>query len=194
MSEAQSTPATSTPVEFGNDDDDSSMIESGSSKMLLEQLNELHDTLQTERTAKWNEFLRKVRAEKASNVDPSSKNVPEAELLEGELVGIATLGRSSKQKAKYIHFKTLVLMGIPVALRPKIWAECSGATARRVPGYFEDLVIRSDDDAEMDPDIASQIRADIRRTLTDNVFFHEPQPGVKRLEDVLRAYSLHNPM
>ena len=193
MSEPQSSLVTATSAEVEALSDADLSIESASSKLLLDHLNDLHDSLQAERLTKWNDFLRRVRAERASSADPSSRNVPEADILEGELIGIATLGRSSKQKAKYTHFKTLVLMGIPVTLRPKVWAECSGATARRVPGYYEDLIIRSDDDAEIDPDIASQINADIRRTLTDNVFFHDPQPGVRRLEEVLRAYSLHNP-
>ena len=161
-------------------------------KMLLEQLNELHDSFQTERMTKWNSFLRAVRAERASNADPTSKNAPEAALLDGELIGIATLGRSTNQRAKYTHFKSLVLAGIPVNLRAKIWAECSGATASRVPGYYEDLVQRSDEGTDMLPDISSQITADIRRTLTDNVFFQNG-PGVRRLDEVLRAYSLHNP-
>ncbi|RMZ86391.1 hypothetical protein DV736_g6383, partial [Chaetothyriales sp. CBS 134916] len=191
MSKPQSTRVLATSIDPVQDDE-TSENESGSSKMLLDQLNELHDTLQAERMAKWNDFLRKVRAERASSADPTSKNVPEADILEGELIGIATLGRSPRQRAKYTHFKSLVLMGIPVALRPKIWAECSGATARRIPGYYEDLVAKSQREDEIDADIVSQIEADIRRTLTDNVFFHDPQPGVKRLREVLLAYSKHN--
>ncbi|RMD43594.1 hypothetical protein DV735_g1504, partial [Chaetothyriales sp. CBS 134920] len=188
MSEPQPSCVVATSIDPSQDDES----ESVSSKMLLDQLNELHDALQAERMAKWNDFLRKVRAERANSADHTSKNVPEADLLEGELIGIATLGRSPRQRAKYTHFKSLVLMGIPVALRPKIWAECSGATARRIPGYYEDLVAKSQREGEIDADVVSQIDADIRRTLTDNVFFHSPQPGVKRLREVLLAYSKHN--
>ncbi|KPI36040.1 TBC domain-containing protein C4G8.04 [Cyphellophora attinorum] len=134
-------------------------------KLLLDQLNDLHDSMQTERMTKWNSFLRAVRAERASNYTTenasSLKNAPEADLLDGELIGIATLGRSAKQRAKYTHFKSLVLAGIPITLRPKIWPN-------------------------------ARITADIRRTLTDNIFF-QSGPGVKRLDEVLRAYSLHNP-
>jgi small G protein signaling modulator 3 len=161
-------------------------------RLLLEQLKELHDTLQAEKTVKWNDFLRRVRAERATATDRGTKNAPEAELLNGELIGIATLGRSSKTKSKYMHFKALVLAGIPVSLRPKIWAECSLASTMRIPGYYDDLVTRSDLGGDIDPDIASQIKADIRRTLTDNTFFRYG-PGVQRLEELLRAYSLHNP-
>ena len=98
-------------------------------KLLLEQLTELHDTLQTEREAKFNDFLRRVRAERFS--DRSLKNTPEVDLPNGELIG--SLG-FSKNRTKYLQFKALVLAGIPVSLRPKIWAECSGATALRNPG------------------------------------------------------------
>ena len=156
-------------------------------KLLLEQLTELHDTLQTEREAKFNDFLRRVRAERFS--ERSSKNTPEVDLPNGELIG--SLG-FSKNRTKYLQFKALVLAGIPVSLRPKIWAECSGASARRVPSYYNDLVIRSSDATNMDPDIAQQIGADVGRTLTDNIFFRHG-PGVDRLSEILKAYSLHNP-
>ena len=165
-------------------------------KLLLEQLTELHDTLQSEKEVKWNAFLARVRAERAATLTSSSdrvlKNAPEADLIAGELIGIASLGRSPKTKNKYLQFKTLVLAGIPVSLRPKIWAECSGASSLRIPTYYNDLVARSKEGSEIDPDIAQQIAADIRRTLTDNTFFRHG-PGVQRLEELLRAYSLHNP-
>lgn len=165
-------------------------------KLLLEQLTELHDSLQSEKEIKWNAFLARVRAERAALAPNISErvlnNAPEADLLNGELIGIASLGRSPKTKNKYLQFKTLVLAGIPVSLRPKIWAECSGASSLRIPSYYDDLVARSHKGTEIDPDIVQQISADIRRTLTDNTFFRYG-PGVQRLEELLRAYSLHNP-
>ena len=191
VSEPQSTAVTATQGE-GDDDDDDGGNDSTPSKLLLDQLNELHDSLQSDRMVKWNEFLRRVRAERAINADLSSNNAPEAELLDGELIGVASLGRSAKQRSKYNHFKGLVLAGIPVQLRPKIWSEASGASARRIPGYYEDLILRAEEGTDIHPDISIQIKADIRRTLTDNVFF-QTGPGVRRLEEVLRAYSLHNP-
>ena len=193
VSQAQSSVVTATPDGFSQEPEEDA-AEVGASKALLDQLTDLHDNLQAERTVKWNDFLRRVRAERAVTSERSSNNAPEADLVNGELIGIATLGRSNKTKAKYSHFKSLVLAGIPVALRPKIWAECSGATSLRVPGYYEDLVTRSRDDSEMEADIVQQIKADVKRTLRDNVFFRDPNaPGVLRLEELLRAYSLHNP-
>lgn len=167
-------------------------------KLLLSQLTELHDTLQREKTIRWNEFLRKIRAERKkegetlATTDPRFKQAatPEVTLTDGEMIGVAGLGNKGKVgRAKWKEFKQLVLSGIPVAYRAKIWAECSGASALRVPGYYEDLVADSSQD---DPSIVSQIQMDIHRTLTDNVFFRKG-PGVTKLNDVLLAYSRRNP-
>jgi hypothetical protein len=168
-------------------------------KLLLEQLTEVHDTLQQVKTVKWNEFLRKVRAERrregeaAATADSRSSRamavMPEVSLADGEVIGVAGLGNKGKVgRAKWKEFKTLVLGGIPVAYRAKIWSECSGASALRVPGYYDDLV-RSD---ATDPTVATQISMDINRTLTDNIFFRKG-PGVVKLSEVLLAYSRRNP-
>jgi len=192
VTEPRSSTVNATSGDFSPDSDNDNPSDSGPARLLLEQLTELHNSLQAERDARWNDFLRRVRAERANNADRTTNNTPEAEIINGELIGIATLGRSTKTKNKYLHFKSLVLAGIPVSLRPKIWAECSGATGLRNPGYYEDLVARSKDGSDIDPDIANQIKADVRRTLTDNIFFRQG-PGVRRLEELLRAYSVHNP-
>ena len=164
-------------------------------KLLLAQLTELHDTLQHERTVKWNEFLRKVRAERRkegetlSSTAPHATAMPEVTLTDGEMIGVAGLGNKGKVgRAKWKEFKQLVLAGIPVTYRAKIWAECTGASALRVPGYYEDLVKNGIDD----PEIVSQIQMDINRTMTDNVFFRAG-PGVAKLNEVLLAYSRRNP-
>lgn len=175
----------------------SSPSESDPVKLLLVQLTELHDSLQREKTVKWNGFLRKVRAERkkegetAAGFDPRSKQavMPEMLLTDGELIGVAGLGNKGKVgRAKWKEFRQLVLGGIPVSYRSKIWAECSGATALRVPGYYDDLASSEIDD----PVIVSQIQMDIHRTLTDNVFFRKG-PGVAKLNEVLLAYSRRNP-
>ncbi|KAI2471549.1 TBC-domain-containing protein [Annulohypoxylon bovei var. microspora] len=175
-------------------------------KLLLKQLNDVHDNLQRERSVRWNEFLRKVRAERRREGEAAAANaaaaaearfqtapvmIPEAKLPEGETIGIADLGVKGKVgRAKWNEFKNLVLGGIPVANRPKVWAECSGALSKRTPGYYKDLVTRSSetDDAA----VIVQIEMDINRTLTDNIFFRKG-PGVAKLHEVLRAYARHNP-
>jgi hypothetical protein len=170
-------------------------------KLLLEQLSEVHDSLQREKTIKWNDFLRKVRAERkregeaaAAAAETRSQRamavMPEATLTDGEMIGVAGLGNKGKVgRAKWNEFKSLVLGGIPVAYRAKIWAECSGATALRIPGYYDDLVAQRE--GEDDPVIVAQIQMDINRTLTDNIFFRRG-PGVAKLNEVLLAYSRRN--
>ncbi|KAL8714317.1 MAG: hypothetical protein Q9220_001648 [cf. Caloplaca sp. 1 TL-2023] len=168
-------------------------------RLLLNQLTELHDTLQRERTVKWNEFLRKVRAERKKEGETSmtahdsrsKASMPEITLSDGELIGVSGLGNKGKVgRAKWKEFKQLVLAGIPVAYRAKIWTECSGASALRIPGYYEDLV--NSDTGNDDPITVAQIEMDIHRTLTDNVFFRKG-PGVAKLNEVLLAYSRRNP-
>jgi hypothetical protein len=172
-------------------------------KLLLKQLGDVHDSLQREKTVKWNDFLRKVRAERkregeaaaaaalAADTGPqrAMKIMPEASLTDGEMIGVAGLGNKGKVgRAKWAEFKMLLLGGIPVAYRAKIWAECSGATALRIPGYYDDLAHMDGDD---DPSIVAQIQMDINRTLTDNIFFRKG-PGVAKLNEVLLAYSRRN--
>lgn len=171
-------------------------------KLLLQRLTEIHDASQRERTVKWNEFMRKVRAERqkegeaaassATERAAKSLSMPEASLTDGEVVGIAGVGNKGKVgRAKWREFKTLVLGGIPVALRAKIWSECSGASALRIPGYYDELV-KGVTTGDSDPTVVSQIEMDIRRTLTDNIFFRKG-PGVAKLKEVLLAYSRRNP-
>ncbi|KAK0388186.1 hypothetical protein NLU13_4431 [Sarocladium strictum] len=174
-------------------------------KLLLEQLSEVHDSLQREKTVRWNDFLRKVRAERKREGDAAiaaaaaaaearferpAMILPETRVADGEMIGISNLGNKGKVgRAKWNEFKNLVLGGIPVAYRAKVWSECSGAAALRVPGYYDDLVSQSgeDDDAV----VVSQIKMDIHRTLTDNIFFRKG-PGVEKLNEVLLAYARRN--
>ncbi|KAI5925473.1 TBC domain protein [Camillea tinctor] len=175
-------------------------------KLLLKQLSDVHDALQREKSVRWNEFLRKVRAERRREGEAAAAAaaaaaearfqrapvmIPEAKLTDGETIGFADLGVKGKVgRAKWNEFRNLVLGGIPVANRPKIWAECSGALFKRIPGYYEDLVSRSSESD--DPVVVSQIDMDINRTLTDNIFFRRG-PGVAKLSEVLRAYARRNP-
>ncbi|KAK4228916.1 TBC1 domain family member 2A [Podospora fimiseda] len=177
-------------------------------RLLLENLNQLHDTLQRDRTVRWNEFLRKVRAERKrdgeaaaaaaaasaeSRFQRATAVMPETRLGDGELIGVASLGVQGKVgRAKAMEFRSLILGGIPVTYRSKIWSECSGAKAHRIPGYYEDLVNRPAAEDSDDQQVVAQIKADITRTLTDNIFFRKG-PGVAKLNEVLLAYSRRNP-
>ncbi|KAL2146081.1 hypothetical protein VTI28DRAFT_5174 [Corynascus sepedonium] len=175
-------------------------------KLLLENLNNLHDTLQREKTVRWNDFLRKVRAERKRDGEAAAAAaaaaaearfqratavMPETRIGDGELIGVASLGIQGKiGRAKANEFRALVLGGIPVAYRSKIWSECCGANALRIPGYYASLVARPE--TSDDPQVVAQIKADITRTLTDNIFFRKG-PGVQKLHEVLLAYSRRNP-
>ena len=176
-------------------------------KLLLEQLTEIHDTLQHQRSIKWNEFLRKVRAEwqkegvsKFTNDDDRLKTLsatPEASLIDGSLIGISNFGNKGKVgRAKWKEFKALVLAGVPVAYRSKIWSECCGASTMQIPEYYAELQdqhsMTTGEKTPEDPSILAQIEMDIHRTMTDNVFFRSG-PGVSKLKDVLLAYSRRNP-
>ncbi|KAF5024254.1 hypothetical protein F66182_3686 [Fusarium sp. NRRL 66182] len=174
-------------------------------KLLLQQLSDVHDALQRDKTVRWNDFLRKVRAERKregeaaiaaaksaadARYEQPAMILPETRVADGEIIGVSGLGVKGKVgRAKWNEFKTLVLGGIPVTYRAKVWSECSGAAALRIPGYYEDLVAQSgeDDDAV----VVSQIQMDINRTLTDNIFFRKG-PGVKKLNEVLLAYARRN--
>ncbi|KAJ8130762.1 hypothetical protein O1611_g2867 [Lasiodiplodia mahajangana] len=175
-------------------------------KLLLKQLSDVHDALQREKSIRWNEFLRKVRAERRREGEAAAAAataaaearfqkapvmIPEAKFTDGETIGVADLGVKGKVgRAKWNEFRSLVLGGIPVANRPKIWSECSGALSMRIPGHYEDLVSRPSN--EDDPVVISQIEMDVHRTLTDNIFFRRG-PGVVKLSEVLTAYSRRNP-
>ncbi|KAL2155428.1 hypothetical protein VTH82DRAFT_170 [Thermothelomyces myriococcoides] len=176
-------------------------------RLLLENLNNLHDTLQRERMVRWNDFLRKVRAERKRDGEAAAAAaaaataearfqrattvMPETRIGDGELIGVASLGIQGKMgRAKASEFRSLVLGGIPVVYRSKIWSECCGANALRIPGYYASLVARPE--TSDDPQVVAQIKADITRTLTDNIFFRKG-PGVQKLHEVLLAYSRRNP-
>lgn len=210
-SSLSSSSATSATVTVTN----SQPAKSESVKSLLDGLTHLHDTLQHERTVKWNEFLRKIRTERhrgdeaAAAASQTSSDraalasaptpTPEAAMADGEVIGIASLGNKGKVgRAKWMEFRRLVLGGIPVTLRAKIWSECSGASVLRVPGYYDGLVAMTNNDDDTNGhtytslEAISQIETDIHRTLTDNVFFRKG-PGIAKLKEVLLAYARRNP-
>jgi small G protein signaling modulator 3 len=175
-------------------------------KLLLQQLSDVHENNQRERTIRWNEFLRKVRAERKREGDAAAAaaaaaaearfeqpgvHLPEATLMDGEIIGIASLGNKGRVGlAKGNELRNLIRGGIPLVYRSKVWSECSGAFSMKVPGYYDDLV--SQLASEHDGNAVQQIDMDIGRTLTDNIFFRKG-PGVQKLKEVLLAYARRNP-
>ncbi|KAH6656637.1 rab-GTPase-TBC domain-containing protein [Truncatella angustata] len=175
-------------------------------KLLLDQLNDVHNALQRDKTFKWNEFMRKVRLDRRREGEAAAAAaaaaaearyqqaplmLPEAKLADGELIGIADLGVKGKVgRNKWIEFRNLVLGGIPVTLRPKVWSEGCGAIFKKIPGYYAGLVSKGVEG--LDPATVTDIDRDIDRTLRDNIFFLRG-PGVQKLHEVLVAYARRNP-
>lgn len=97
--------------------------------------------------------------------------------------------RSPKEgKQLWREFKTLVLGGVPVAYRAKIWGECSGTRSLKTPGVYQSLIDQDDHTEAM-----NQIDLDLYRTMPYNVFFGSSGPGVHKLRRVLVAFSRRNP-
>jgi hypothetical protein len=87
-------------------------------KLLLSKLNDLHDSLDRANRQRWDKWL--------AQSDPTDS--------------LLTPSHGSKdRKQRMRDFKALVMGGVPVKYRSKIWAECSGATEMSRPGYFEEL-------------------------------------------------------
>lgn len=128
-------------------------------KRLLGQLNEMQETLERSQVEAWDAFIRKRQAKGKSEGWRDSIC-----LHDDNLVGVATMGRTGKQgKEDWREFKDLVRRGVPVALRPKIWAECSGATERREPGYYQDLLSVHSGETGLALD---QIECDVTRSVS----------------------------
>ncbi|KAK9363194.1 rab-GTPase-TBC domain-containing protein [Lipomyces starkeyi] len=149
-------------------------------KSLLNQLTDLHDSLQRVQKSRWDDFLRKI------NTD-GSEDSPFA-IENGELFGVHGRVLHANKHSRFKEFKALVLGGIPVVYRSKIWSECCGADSLKVPGVYEELV-----HGEHDPEALSQIELDLYRTMPSNVFFGGKGPGVGKLRRVLLAFSKRNP-
>jgi hypothetical protein len=146
-------------------------------RMLLAQLTDMHDGVQKAQTAKWDEFFRKVNSEPV--------------ISRGQLLGVsgAQLREAGNGKTLWKEFKELVSQGVPVAYRPKIWGECSGAWTLKEPGTYDNLLNRTGEAEEA----LGQIELDLYRTMPYNVFFGGNGPGVAKLRRVLVAFSRWNP-
>ncbi|OAV88294.1 hypothetical protein PTTG_29076 [Puccinia triticina 1-1 BBBD Race 1] len=113
-----------------------------------------------------------------------------------DLIGIASMGLSNDNNKKALkdewkEFRALVIQGIPISLRPKIWLECSGASQLKEPGYYHDLLNLHAGEEGL---CLTQIECDVTRTLPTNVYFGGDGPGVSKLRRVLAAMSWHNPV
>ncbi|OLL27091.1 TBC domain-containing protein [Neolecta irregularis DAH-3] len=163
----------------------SSHDRSGSIQNLLEHMIDAHDAIQRVQKEKWDKYLRKIhkdrRLEKGMSKDIGN---------DGEIVGLSTMGMGKLGREAWKEFRNLMFSGVPVVYRAKVWAECSGASQLRQPGYYDDLI---SDGRDTDSMSVQQIDMDINRTMPNNVFFGGKGPGVPKLRRLLLAFSRHNP-
>lgn len=105
--------------------------------------------------------------------------------------GVANLAQCSS--AKRIALTQLVLHGISMSMRRKLWTEKARAHLTLSPSQFH-LLIHTHS-AEAHHWMAS-IDADVPRTLTSNVFFRSASAGTlgaRRVSDILKAFANHRP-
>lgn len=131
---------------------------------------------------RWDTFLRKTREDRRKGADYLDLN-------EDELIGLASLGIGKMAKERRKELVALILGGIPMNYRPKIWGELTGACMLKEPLYYQELLSHGKD---VDSICVEQIDLDIRRTMPSNVFFAGIGPGVPKLRRVLLAFSRHN--
>lgn len=182
-------------------------------RSLLDQLKVMHSRHQADQMEKWDAFIqhrRRVLAEyrlhpphglgadgkrsAGSGSQPvmavdSGLNGGEDEYHYG-LIGLQQMGEDKASRDDYKHFLKLCQEGIPLAHRPKVWAECSGANEVAEPGRYQDLL---DEHSGETNQALSQIDLDIHRTMPTNIYFGGDGPGVPKLRRVLAAYSWYSP-
>ncbi|KAF9450458.1 TBC-domain-containing protein [Macrolepiota fuliginosa MF-IS2] len=185
-------------------------------RKLLDQLTEIHDQQQAAQQKEWNAFVKQRSRIKFSSNKPSANQTPnmgnallglnislgltttesnsdDEELGHTEgLINFAQLGLSSARDERR-EFGRLVRNGIPLAFRPKVWMECSGALDMKEPGLFRDFLSEVNEKEEGSGSIVAEIEKDVGRTMPLNVFFGGDGAGVDKLRRVLVAYSRRNP-
>lgn len=128
---------------------------------LLAQLTDVHDKHEEERLKQWRHLLK-------SQTSPSS------------------LVPADARKFRKLVRKT----GIPIALRDRIWAECSGATDAFIPGEYQEIIsIHANDEHP----VLGEIEKDVRRTFPNNIFFGGDGAGCEKLRRLLTAYAWNDP-
>ncbi|KAJ9632447.1 hypothetical protein H2203_000852 [Taxawa tesnikishii (nom. ined.)] len=175
-----------------SNDDHSSIDFNEEAKLLRAEINVEFTTQEEARRNACTEFLQKHGQAVETGFlksftlrgRPQAKDVP---LENTMLFGVGDLARASS--AKRIALKTLVLGGLPMAMRAKIWLEKAKAFITLTPNEFS--LLASEETPEAHHWMAS-IDADIPRTLTSNVFFRAGD-GRQRVEQILKAFANRKP-
>lgn len=96
------------------------------------------------------------------------------------------------------ELKTLVRQGIPVACRSQVWkalyrCRVTDIVDEKGRNYYSNLCCRAPE-SEIVSQNKRQISLDLLRTLPNNVRFCNPEAdGIRKLQEVLQAFCLHNP-
>jgi hypothetical protein len=85
---------------------------------LLDQLTEIHDQQQKERTAEWDAFLRRRKGRKGHEGRIGGEEMRWA----AGLIGISQMGLQKAGAEEWKTFTRLARRGIPLAYRADIWA------------------------------------------------------------------------
>jgi hypothetical protein len=148
---------------------------------LLEKLNQAHDKQQRGRVSEWTAFHAQLRT-----------NIPAALARASSDYGMADISRlcskGTVSAETWKKFNTLIISGIPIALRREVWMERTGANSLVEPGKFRSLL----SSADLPQHVCNEIAADVERTLGNNVYFRNGI-GKTKLTDVLVAYAQYNP-
>lgn len=140
---------------------------------LLEIAND-YDRSQNQTNKQWDEFIKKISL-------LSNDNTSDLLIINGENL--------SNFKHLYKEFTKLVQAGIPMKYRTKIWSELIGSESLMNPAEYYTLV----NDSEANDEAESQIELDLYRTMPFNIFFKDNGPGLKKLKNILIAFSKRCP-
>ncbi|XP_041358045.1 TBC1 domain family member 2B-like [Gigantopelta aegis] len=110
------------------------------------------------------------------------------------------VGQPGKTLTRSQELKLLVRSGVPHEYREQIWKGCIEMYVGEVrdklgPHYYKSLVERAKHSTGKSNPAAKQIELDLLRTLPHNRHFISLEAdGVKKLRQILLAYSAHNPV
>ncbi|KAJ9103284.1 hypothetical protein QFC21_002707 [Naganishia friedmannii] len=156
---------------------------------LLGQLAEMHDKQEHERMKKWHAFL-KYRRQRLPRL--ATVGGQEGQGWNEDVIGVANLGDGKIGRDLMKRFLTLVhTVGIPIALRASVWAECSSAKEAFTPGEYREILAVHHADTQH-PTLL-EIEKDVRRTFPTNVFFGGDGVGCDKLRRCLTAYAWRDP-
>lgn len=98
-----------------------------------------------------------------------------------------------------VELKSLIRNGIPCQLRSRVWCRLYTLRVQDIkeskgPNYFENLCNMATESSEVLEQHKRQISLDLLRTMPNNINFCDRNAeGIKKMQDVLNAFCLHNP-